>query len=48
MGCIFCFTDENYLFKDDDTHVFIETNNSVAIIKTINVQDDKCPDRESL
>jgi len=30
-----CYTDENYLFKDDDTHVFIKTNNSVAIIKTL-------------
>jgi hypothetical protein len=29
--------DENLFFKDDDTHVFIETKNSVAIIKTINV-----------
>jgi hypothetical protein len=38
------YTDEDLFFKDDDTHVFIETKNSVAIIKTINVQDDECPD----
>ncbi len=37
-----------FLFKDDDTHVFVETNYSVAIIKTINVQDDRCPDRKLL
>jgi len=30
-------TNGNYLFKDRDTHVLIETNNSVAILKTINV-----------
>ena len=33
---MFVYTDENYLFKDDDTHVFIETNNSVAIILKMN------------
>jgi len=30
------YTDENYLFKDDDTHFFIETKNSVAIKFIIN------------
>jgi len=35
------YTDENLFFKDDVTHVFIETKNSVAIIKTINVFKDK-------
>lgn len=33
---MFVYTDENYLFKDDDTLVFIETNNSVAIILKMN------------
>jgi hypothetical protein len=30
------YTDEKYLFKEDDTHVFIETNISVAIILKMN------------
>jgi hypothetical protein len=30
------YTDENYLFKDDDNHVFIETKNSVDIILIMN------------
>ena len=30
------YTYEKYLFKDDDTHVFIETNISVAIIFKMN------------
>ena len=35
------YTDENYLFKDDDTHVIIETNNSVAIKLKMNTLDNK-------
>ena len=35
------YIDENLFFKDDDTHVFIKTKKSVAIIKTINVFKDK-------
>jgi hypothetical protein len=35
------YNEENLFFKDDDTHVFIETKNSVAIIKSINVFKDK-------
>ena len=48
MVALKIYTDENLFFKDDVTHVFIETKNSVAIIKTINVQYDKCPDNEIL
>jgi hypothetical protein len=48
MVALVIYTEENLFFKDDDTHVFIETKNSVAIIKTINVQYDKCPDNEIL
>ena len=41
MVALKIYIDENLFFKDDDTHVFIETKNSVAIIKTINVFKDK-------
>jgi hypothetical protein len=39
MVALKIYIDENLFFKDDDTHV---------IIKTINVQDDICPDNEIL
>jgi hypothetical protein len=35
------YTDENLFFKDDDTHVLIETKNSVAIILIINKLDNE-------
>ena len=35
------YTDENYLFKDDDTHDFIKTNNSVAIKLNTNKLENK-------
>ena len=38
---MFVYTDENYLFKDDDTHVFIVINNSVAIKLKMNTLDNK-------
>jgi len=34
-------TDENYLFKDDDTHFFIVSNNSVAIKLKMNTLENK-------
>ena len=36
MVALKIYIDENLFFKDDDTHVFIETNNSVAIILKMN------------
>ena len=35
------YTDENLFFKDDDTHILIETKNSVAIILIINKLDNE-------
>ena len=35
------YTDENLFFKDDDTHVLIETKNSVAILLIINKLDNE-------
>ncbi len=36
IGYIFYYTDENLFCKDDDTHVFIRTKNSIGIILKIN------------
>jgi hypothetical protein len=35
------YTDRNFLFKDDDTHVFIVINNSVAIKLKMNTLENK-------
>jgi len=45
------YTDGNYLFKDDISHVFIifrRCFTCLYIISTINVEHDICPDRKSL
>ena len=36
IGYIFYYIDENLFCKDDDTHVFIRTKNSIGIILKIN------------